>query len=100
MLTDDEPLDPMLMGPEVRPRFQSEYEAQPDASSAPEAAAAATKRSRGRPAKGGKWQVCDLQSLQSIAACTRLTVNLVILHVQLVAARPHRTCQVRQTTGV
>ena len=65
MLTDEGPQDPELMGPEVRPRFQSEYEEQLEGSSAPEAAAAVTKRSRGRPAKGGKWQVCTLQPVKS-----------------------------------
>ena len=58
MLTDDEPQDPILMGPEVRPRFQSDYEEQLEGSSAPEPAVAMAKRSRGRPAKSGKWQVC------------------------------------------
>ena len=58
MFTDDEPQDPLLMGPEVRPRFQSDYEEQLEGSSAPEPAVAMAKRSRGRPAKSGKWQVC------------------------------------------
>ncbi|CAL5222130.1 g4449 [Coccomyxa viridis] len=56
MFTDDEPQDPLLMGPEVRPRFQSDYEEQLEGSSAPEPAVAMAKRSRGRPAKSGKWQ--------------------------------------------
>ena len=73
MLTDDAPQDPILMGPEVRPRFQSEYEEQSEASSAPEAAVPAVKRSRGRPAKGGKWQVCNVHSQRSITACARCT---------------------------
>ncbi len=60
MLTDDEPQDPILMGPEVRPRFQSDYEEQLEGSSAPEPAVAMAKRSRGRPAKSGKWQVFNL----------------------------------------
>lgn len=57
MLTDDAPQDPELVGPEVRPRFQSDYEDQREGTSAPEPAAAVVKRSRGRPAKTGKWQV-------------------------------------------
>ena len=60
MLTDEQPQDPELMGPEVRPRFQSDHEEQLEGSSAPEPAAAVVKRSRGRPAKGGKWQVRTL----------------------------------------
>ena len=64
MLTDEGPQDPELMGPEVR-RFQSVYAEQGEGSSAREAAAAVTKRSRGRPAKGGKWQVCTLRPVKS-----------------------------------
>ena len=60
MLTDEEPQDPELMGPEVRPRFQSEYEEQLQGTSVPEAAVVVAKRSRGRPAKSGKWQVWPL----------------------------------------
>ena len=68
MFTDDEPQDPLLMGPEVRPRFQSDYEEQLEGSSAPEPAVAMAKRSRGRPAKSGKWQVCVVYSPEENAA--------------------------------
>lgn len=63
MLTDDPPQDEDTLGPEVRPRFQSEWESELEGPSAAEteaaAAAAAPKRGRGRPAasRGGKWQV-------------------------------------------
>ena len=57
MLTDDPNEDLDDLEPEVRPRFQHEWEAQQQG--APEAAteAAAPKRARGRASRGGKWQV-------------------------------------------
>ena len=57
MLTDDPNEDLDDLEPEVRPRFQHEWEAQQQG--APEAAAeaAAPKRARGKASRGGKWQV-------------------------------------------
>ena len=57
MLTDEPNEDLDDHEPEVRPRFQHEWEAQQQG--APEAAAeaAAPKRARGKASRGGKWQV-------------------------------------------
>lgn len=64
MLTDEPDQDPDTLEPEVRPRFQSEYEAwqegmisEADPAAAAEEAGGAKKK--GRPARG-KWQVIDL----------------------------------------
>lgn len=65
MLADDLDKDPGSLEPEVRPRFQSEYEAwQEGISSEGDPAAAAEEaggaKKKGRAARGGKWQVSDL----------------------------------------
>ena len=53
MLTDEPTEDSDVLEPEVRPRFQHEWEAQQQG-----AEAAAPKRARGKPGRSGKWQVC------------------------------------------
>jgi hypothetical protein len=64
MLTDQAAVDPASLEPEVRPRFQSEFEAWQEGrefEAAPAAAAeeAAGPKKKGRPARG-KWQVRGL----------------------------------------
>ena len=73
MLTDDETQGESVLSPEVRPRFQSDLEQQLEGPSAAEAAAAAAqvaapKRQRGRPTRGGKWQVCIPFLLADVAS--------------------------------
>ena len=58
MLTDDPTEDADALEPEVRPRFQHEWEAQQQGAPASAVEAAAPKRGRGKPGRGGKWQVC------------------------------------------
>ena len=58
MLTDDPTEDSDALEPEVRPRFQHEWESQQQGAAASAAEAAAPKRVRGKPSRGGKWQVC------------------------------------------
>ena len=64
MLTDEPDRDPETLEPEVRPRFQSEYEAwqegvTSEADPAAVAEEAGSAKKKGRPARG-KWQVSDL----------------------------------------
>ena len=55
MLTDDPTEEADALEPEVRPRFQHEWEAQQHGTAAE---AAAPKRARGKQGRSGKWQVC------------------------------------------
>ena len=64
MLTDELDQDPGSLEPEVRPRFQSEYEAWQEGSNSEGDPAAAAEEAGGAKKKGksarGKWQVSDL----------------------------------------